>query len=129
MIPTPVILNICAFFGVIKEKMWWSTEVLLAMCIVTFRPFMLFINIRTKTCFIWINHKFFNTHLFFMLIQILRKFSISHQISHSTAFFSAKRQRINFLFFFIQRLNSFIQIKCIKRMKFVRRGQIAIDND
>ena len=95
-----------------------STKILLTMCIVTFRPFMFFINIRTKTCFVWIDHKFFNTHLFFMLIQILGKFSVGHQISYRATFFSTKRQWIN----------SFIQIKSIKRMKFVRRRQISINN-
>lgn len=105
-----------------------STKILLTMCIVTFRPFMFFIYVRTKTCFVRIDHKFFNTHLFFMLIQILGKFSVGHQISYCAAFFSTKRQWINFLFFFIQRLNSFIQIKSIKRMKFVRRRQISINN-
>ena len=128
MIPTSIILYVWTFFGIIKEKMRRSTKILLTMCIVTFRPFMFFINVRTKACFVWIDHKFFNTHLFFMLIQILGKFSVGHQISYCATFFSTKRQWINFLFFFIQRLNSFIQIKSIKRMKFVRRRQISINN-
>ena len=70
LVPITIICHVRTFFEVVKVKVRRSSEVLLPMSIVAFRPLMLFVDVRTKTCLVRVNHEFLETHLFFMLVQI-----------------------------------------------------------
>jgi len=80
------------------------------MRIVAFTPFMLFVDIWTETCLVRIYHKFFYIHCFLVLIKILGKLFVSHKSTDCTTFFCAVGQRVDFLFFFVERLNSIHEV-------------------
>ena len=58
-IPATIFKNRLTFLNIMKVKVRRPSKVLLTMSIVAFGPFMFFINIRTKTCLVSINHKLF----------------------------------------------------------------------
>ena len=106
LIPVAIIRHIWALVEKMEIKVWRSPKVLLSMSIIAFWPLMLLIYIWAKTSFIWVNHEFFQTHLLIMLVEILWKSLISHQIPHRSTLFGAERQRIYLLLLFIKWLNS-----------------------
>ena len=70
LVPVPIISHIGALFKEIEIKVGRSSEILLSMCVVAFAPFVFFVYIWTKTCFVRIYHEFFEAHGFFILIKV-----------------------------------------------------------
>ena len=129
LIPISVIGDVRTLLKIVEVEMGWSPKILLSMSIITFRPFMLFVDVWTKTCLIWVYHEFFDAHSLFVLIQIAWEFSICHQISYSDAFFCTEWQRVYLLFLLIQRLYPIHQVICNERMQFIRWWQFSVHND
>jgi hypothetical protein len=70
LVPIPIICHIGALFKEIEIKVGRSSEILLSVRVVAFTPFVLFVYIWTKACLVRINHKFFETHGLFILIEV-----------------------------------------------------------
>ena len=126
LVPAPVIVNVSAFFGEIEEQMRRSSEILLAMGEVAFRPLVLLVNIRTEAGLIKINHERVQAHGLLKRIQILPEFLIVHQISNRGAFLRTKRQWINFLFLLVKRLYSLDQVTWEERVQTVRCSEFPV---
>ena len=52
LIPVAIISDIWALFQIVKVEVWWSPKILLPMSIVAFTPFVLFVDVGTKTSFV-----------------------------------------------------------------------------
>ena len=126
LIPTSIIAHQGTFLHVVEEQVWWSSEILLSMSIIALRPLMLFVDIRTETCLIWVYHELFNIHCFFVRVQVLGKSLICHQSSDSATFLSWIWEWINLLLLLIQWLYSLHQKLCLERMKLIWRRVLTI---
>ena len=101
LIPISIICNIWALFKEVEIKMWRSSKILLSMRIIAFAPLMLFIDVGTKTCFVRINHEFFEAHCLFVLVEVAGELPVCHQISYCGALFGAERQWVYLLLLLI----------------------------
>ena len=129
LVPTPVICDRLALLNIMKEQMRRPSKILLSMSIVAFWPLVLFVYVGAEAGFVGVYHEFFNIHSLLMLVKILWKSFIGHQLSHSATFLSAEGKWINFLFFFIKGLDALCQKTSFKWMKLVRRRILSIDDN
>ena len=119
LVPVSIIGDIWALLEEVKIEVWWPSKVLLTMRIITFAPLVLLIDIWTKTCLVGINHKFFQTHRLFKLVQITGEFPVGHEVPDRSTLFGAEWQRIDFLLLFVQRLYAVHKVACHKGVQFI----------
>ena len=90
---------------------------------------MLLVNYWAKARLVRVYHEFFEAHLLFVTLQVLREPLVAHQIANSAALLGAERQRVNLLLLLVQWLYSGSQIIGHETVQLVRRRQLTVNND
>ena len=129
LVPATVVCHVRAFLEVTEEQMRGSSEILLPVSVVALRPLVLLIDVRTETRLVRVDHEFFETHGFLVLVQVHRELPLRHQITHRAALLGGERQRVNLLLFFVQWLYPLSQEDSLERVQLVRRRQLSVNYD
>lgn len=129
LLPAAVVLHVRATLQIVKVEMRWPPEVLLAVRVVALRPLMLFVDVGAEAGLVRVDHEFFETHGFLVLVQVHCELPLRHQIAYRTALLGGEGQRVNLLLLFVQWLYPLRQEDSLERVQLVRRRQLAINYD
>ena len=114
-VPAAIVLDVGAFLKRAYEvEVRRSPEVLLPMRIVTLGPLVFLVDNRTEAGLVAVDHELFQAHLLLVSLQVLAEAALTHQVPHGATLLSREGQRVDLLLFFIEWLDSLLQVCRVK---------------